>query len=91
MTCTLDFPHAAAWCPACYAESQTNALIAEAKRANDLKAEELGLRERYGWVESSPPPPPPPQRTYMLPAPATTPKNTQRYGEKGGIRIDHRG
>ena len=39
MTCTLDFPHAAAWCPACYAESQTNAIIAEAKRANDLKAE----------------------------------------------------
>ena len=43
MACTLDFPHAAAWCPACYAESQTNAIIAESRRANDLKEEELEI------------------------------------------------
>lgn len=76
MTCTLDFPHAALWCAACYAESQTNALIRETRRANDLKEEELAiLRENQAGPPSevrwgNRPVAPPRRPVYLPPPPA---------------------
>ena len=41
--CLLDFPHAAVWCPACWADLTQVRIAKESKRANDLKEQELEL------------------------------------------------
>jgi hypothetical protein len=81
--CLLDYPHAALWCPACWADLTQVRIANEATRANDLKERELGLREHVEWVE---PKPQQPQQTYV-PLPPE-PKARQRYGEKGGMQIE---
>ena len=42
----MDYPHAPVWCPACWAEQQQGQVITEMRRANDLKAQELLLRDQ---------------------------------------------
>ena len=44
--CLFDFPHAAVWCPACWSDQQQGQVITEMRRANDLKAQELLLRDQ---------------------------------------------
>ena len=98
MTCDMDFPHAALWCAACYAESQTNALIRETRRANDLKEEELEiLREnRADMLWASQPseirwadfPKPRPRRPVQLPPPPTPKASAPKAG--GGIKVEPR-
>ena len=43
----IDYPHSAVHCPACW-DMQTNGLILhEMRRANDLREQELRLRDEY--------------------------------------------
>ena len=83
--CVMDYPHAAIWCHACSAEEQQAQVITEMRRANDLKAQELQLRDQRSEDE-----------TYWRPAPkpvqyvpAVTPPTPQN-SEKGGIGIEPR-
>ena len=88
--CLMDFPHAALWCPACYAEVQQSQVITEMRRANDLKQQELLLRDQRDddWR----PAPKPVQ--YVPPRPAvskTTVLNPIVPNDKtGGISIEPR-
>jgi hypothetical protein len=97
--CGLDFPHAPLWCPACYAEAQTNAIIAETRRANDLTQEELAiLREnRADMLWSSQPSeirwanvrePRPSRPVYLPPPPPPPAKAPAPRG--GGIQVEPR-
>jgi hypothetical protein len=68
--CNLDFPHAPAWCDACWEQEQRGKEInlqrdtlAELKRANDLKEWELE------WGGS-----PRPKREYIPPNPQPEPR-----------------
>ena len=95
--CALDFPHAALWCAPCYAEAQSNSLIAETRRANDLKEEELAiLREnRADMLWSSQPSEirwanfrePRPRRPVYLPPP---PPAKAPAPKTGGIKVELR-
>jgi hypothetical protein len=80
--CLLDYPHAPVWCPACWAEQQQDQVITEMRRANDLKEQELLLRDQHddGWR-------PAPKPVRYIP-PMTTP--AQQHNEKGGIGIEPR-
>jgi hypothetical protein len=76
-------PHQGFWiavihCEACWAEMQRDRLVGETQRANDLKEEELALRQDAKWVE----PRPQPRPTYVLP-----PKQAE---ERGGMQIEPR-
>jgi hypothetical protein len=96
--CALDFPHAPLWCPSCYAEAQSNSLIAETRRANDLKEEELAiLREnRADMLWSSQPSEirwgnsreARPRRPVYLPPPPAPKAPAPKTG--GGIKVEPR-
>ena len=85
--CQLDYPHAAVWCPACWAEQQQGQVITEMRRANDLKQQELLLRDQREDDVVYRKPQPHPVR-YI---PATTPPSPEAPNtEKGGIGIEPR-
>ena len=84
----IDYPHAAVHCPACYAEQQQDRMVTEMRRANDLKQQELQLRDQRSEDETYWRPAPKPVR--HVPAPATPPKVTQQNNERGGIGIEPR-
>jgi hypothetical protein len=75
----MDFPHAAAWCDDCWGQEQQGRMLAEMRRANDLKDQELFMRQEGEWVDAKPRPRP----TYVLPPP-------QQPVKRGGIRVDPR-
>ena len=82
--CLLDYRHEPVWCPACYAEQQQGQVLTEMRRANDLKAQELQLRDQRSEDETYWRPTPKPVQ-YV---PAVTPPTPQN--EKGGISIEPR-
>lgn len=86
--CLMDFPHAPVWCPACYAEQQQNQVITELRRANDLKAQELLLRDQHDddWRPAPKPVQYTPART---PPSKTVVLNPQDYNT-GGMSIEPR-
>jgi hypothetical protein len=82
MICTLDYPHAPIWCPACDDRQQQAMFLAEMRRTNDLKASEIELRSLGEWVNTAQSP----RRVYVQ----TTPKATQTPKTTGGTSIEPR-
>ena len=77
--CDLDFPHAPAWCDACYTDARQGRMervqrdtLDELKRQNDLLEERLEYsgerRPRRQYTPPSPPPPPPPAPEKKIPS-----------------------
>ncbi|MAH48085.1 hypothetical protein CMI37_19840 [Candidatus Pacearchaeota archaeon] len=82
--CLFDFPHAAVWCPACWADLTQTRIAKESKRANDLKEVELDLLAAS--LDSTQPTPArrptsPPVRYVQAPVKEQPPK-------RGGMNIE---
>ena len=75
----MDFAHAPAWCDDCWNQEHQGRMLAEMRRANDLKEEELFSRRNGEWVDAKPRPRP----TYVLPPP-------QQPQRRGGMKVDPR-
>ena len=82
--CLFDYPHAAVWCPACWAEQQQGRVITEMRRANDLKQHELLLRDQRGEENYWKPKPPPVKYVPTAVKQQGPPKETKR----GGMNIE---
>jgi hypothetical protein len=77
----LDFPHTRAHCDDCWDQGLQSQILAEMRRANDLKHEELLMKRGGQWVEE----PPPPRPTYILPQ-----QTQQKPQRRGGMSVDPR-
>jgi len=85
----MDFAHAAVWCDDCWDSERQAKMLAEMRRANDLKEVEINMRDQGDWIEERPRPRP----TYVLSAPPPTPQpsNRLKWGQKGGMNIEPAG
>ena len=81
--CLFDFPHAAVHCPACWADLTQVRIANEARRANDLKQQELLLRDQHDgdWR-------PAPKPVQYTPARQTPSKTTVLNPRPGGMNIE---
>ena len=76
----LDFEHTAAWCADCWDRERQAKMLAEMRRANDLKEQEINMRDQGDWIE----PPRQPRPQYIPPMLAPAPK------ARGGMSIEPR-
>ena len=81
--CLFDYPHAAVWCPACYAEQQQGHVLTEMRRANDLKQQELLLRDQRSEDDWRPAPKP----VRYVPAPVKPPEQPKQT-RRGGMNVE---
>ena len=88
--CLMDFPPAAVWCPACYAEQQQSRMVAELREANSLKRRELELRDQRSEEENYWLPTPKPTRYIPKPEPKSNVLNPVSPTTKGGMSIEPR-